>query len=437
MEHQSPVKRKREKPPIAHDGPMTPDPQHGIHFQNNLQLWTERSIRRWRSSSDAFPEDLSFFSRDEQLEKEREIERTIERLSNENERFERLSHGQRAAIRDQARGALLKSLFRSVEPEIEDFLKDCESTALAFVNAANSFDSSLPMEEVHQALRNQWVFNSIQRLFGQTLSLTPSSFAYSMLYPFTDNLLDGGSVDSANIESFLCWLSHRLNGTEPASGGEISESVDRLLFMIEQEYPRERFPFVYESLRAIHRAQQSGLLLRKVPQDSEEDDLLSISFMKGGTSVLVDGTLVSGSLTGDLAESVFSYGVALQLIDDLQDLQDDQQARYSSAFTRAAQKGPLDGVANRLIHFVCTSLTEGFHQIACEDLSVTRLITQSCTYLILEAIARHKLLFSVGYLARIQDRMPLRLEYLAGAKERMTALINRMPSRPSEVVHAI
>lgn len=36
--------------------------------------------------------------------------------------------------------------------------------------------------------------NCIQVLLGIGISVTPSVFAYSMLYPYTDNFLDAGKV---------------------------------------------------------------------------------------------------------------------------------------------------------------------------------------------------------------------------------------------------
>jgi hypothetical protein len=101
--------------------------------------------------------------------------------------------------------------------------------------------------------------------------------------------------------------------------------LGRLIRMIEEEYPRPIFPDVHASLRAIHRAQIESLRLHDAPDHDYESELLPLTITKGGTSVLADGYLVTGDLSSSHAEAVFGYGVLLQLIDDLQDVDEDRE----------------------------------------------------------------------------------------------------------------
>ena len=70
--------------------------------------------------------------------------------------------------------------------------------------------------------------------------------------------------------------------------------VDALVCMIEDTYPRHKFPAVYEALLRI----QEGQVL-SVQQDSRlcEAEIRRISIYKGGASVLADGYLMDGELT--------------------------------------------------------------------------------------------------------------------------------------------
>ncbi len=398
-------------------------------FRSRTESWLHDCLRGWSAAPTGFPDDLDRFTDEERDVREREIERSTSRVTAVYERRSRLSQAERAEFRDRMRSALLGSLLRSIDAETDLFLKECERTAHEFVDAANAFDSALPMEEVHQALRNQWVFNSIQQLLHLPVTMTRSSFAYSMLYPFTDNMIDGAKLRRETLDAFMAWLSERLAGRPAGSNGHGFEQVDKLIALIEHEFPRTDFPMVHQSLRAIHEAQKRGLLLRGGRITGNETELLAITFMKGGTSVLVDGALIAGSMDDALAKRVFLYGVALQMIDDLQDFEEDQREASSTSFTRAAGRGDLEGTVNQLLHFIQTTLTQGLPSSGESGQPLPGLVTRSCIFLALEAIARQRHFFQPSYLSQIQEYMPLRIEYLASAKARMTAIATRMQSR--------
>lgn len=59
-----------------------------------------------------------------------------------------------------------------------------------FLNKVKGFDPCLEVDDVYQALRNIWIMNSLQISMGLRVDCTDSMFAYSLLYPYTDNLMD-------------------------------------------------------------------------------------------------------------------------------------------------------------------------------------------------------------------------------------------------------
>jgi hypothetical protein len=260
------------------------------------------------------------------------------------------------------------------------------------------------------------VFNSIQHYLDHPATLTSASFAYSMLYPYTDNVLDGPACGHDAGAAFIDWLGMRLQGIDTVSHESYCEPIGRLLAMIELQFPRAAFPEVYDSLLAIHRAQSGSVVLHHPPADDREEDLLAITIAKGGTSVLADGFLVTGALRPRVRDAMFSYGVMLQLIDDLEDLDEDGLAGHSSPFIRAERQGSLEGATNRLFryeHWCMGRLRGGAPP---EKNSICALIGRSCRLLTLEAVARHRLRYSPGYLHRLEAHMPFETGFFGRLK---------------------
>ena len=48
----------------------------------------------------------------------------------------------------------------------------------------------MTLQEIGQAMRNVWIMNISQVLLNVEVKFTNAIFAYSMLYPYTDNILD-------------------------------------------------------------------------------------------------------------------------------------------------------------------------------------------------------------------------------------------------------
>lgn len=49
-------------------------------------------------------------------------------------------------------------------------------------------------------------FNALQLLFGKEVYYSKANFAYSMLYPYTDNYLDNTNIDKNDKILFNNWL---------------------------------------------------------------------------------------------------------------------------------------------------------------------------------------------------------------------------------------
>ena len=278
--------------------------------------------------------------------------------------------------------------------------------SIAFAQEARAFDPRFTLEQLGQALRNVWIGNSLQMLLDQPVELRPGLFAYSMLYPVTDNWLDDPDVSSGLKRSFNERLGRRLAGLPVHAGDERDTAVCRLVERIEQEFPRDDFPSVYASLLAIHAGQMHSLD-QHGGTDLTSDELVSISFEKGGSSVLADLHLVT-RVAGPIEERfAFGYGVFLQMLDDLQDVEVDLGAGHETLFTRAACLGPLDGLTGRLARFIDNVLASDGPFGGPDFADRLDLIRRNCQALLVSSVAERPKRFSRRFRRDLERQWPL------------------------------
>jgi hypothetical protein len=253
---------------------------------------------------------------------------------------------------------------------------------------------------------------------GRNVALTPSVFAYSMLYPYTDNYLDAVDVDARRKRDANERLLLRLNGISVPARNRHEKTIDRLVCMIENEFNRNDYPQVFEILLAIHKAQ-----IMSVSQcdgtNLTPDQLLDISIEKGGTSVLADGYLVAGVLSEVDREFFFRFGVLLQLIDDLQDLEEDRSCGQQTLVGFMAAQESLHSFTNDLLSYLAAVVGPCAGDQSVERQRLRALIERSCRLLIFEAIAVNQSRYSEQYLAMMQPHSPVRFEYLKSVQQRL------------------
>jgi hypothetical protein len=300
-----------------------------------------------------------------------------------------------------------------------------EST-LAFVREAKAFDPELTLEQLGQALRNVWIGNSLQMLLDRRVALRDGLFAYSMLYPLTDNWLDDPEVPRARKRAFNRRFGRRLGGL-PAFPHDAREAAAfRLVGRIEAELPRRDFPWVFESLLAIHEG-QSRSLDQQEASGLDDEEILAISFEKGGSSVLADLHLVNTSPSADEERFAFGYGVFLQLLDDLQDVEDDLAHGHETLFTRSARKGPLDEPSARLARFIDRTLDGAFGDTAfAERLD---LIRRNCRALLVGSVALQPARFSRRFRRALESRWPVSFRAHRRLRGRALDLFQRASDR--------
>jgi hypothetical protein len=285
------------------------------------------------------------------------------------------------------------------------FGADYFAAAVGFAREARASHPELALASLWQALRNVLIGNSLQMLLDRRIAVGQGLFAYSMLYPLTDNLLDDPRVAGGDKRSFNERFGRRLAGLPVRACGPSDASVFKLVGRIEEEFPRGRFEDVYASLLAIHRAQ-----VRSLAQQAEarltDDEILTITCEKGGTSVLADLYLVCGRASEAEERFAFGYGVFLQLLDDLQDVGTDLEAGHETLFTRASRRGPLDSPTARLARFIDSVLDAEDTLQGPADAERLDLIRRNCRTLLVGAVFDHADRFTRRFRRDIERQWP-------------------------------
>ncbi len=385
---------------------------------NNLPIgkYVDGFIKLWQESSPKNPVVPGYiYSHSDRLKREKTLDEFLKKIKEKN-------HKSRAAPKNnylstEITFSEIRNLFQKIfdyEQSHLDILfsDDYRNSTRKFIESARSFDPDLADEDIFQACRNAWIINGIQSMMGMPVKFTPPAFAYSMLYPYTDNYLDDPSVPEEKKASFSQRFSQRINGKKIRPENNNEKKIFQLIEIIEEHYDRINHPGVYHSLLDIHNSQTESIRLLDSSNLSCDVDVLKICIEKGGASVVADGYLVSGSLTEARKRFLFNYGAYLQLADDIQDTAVDLEAGLLTLFSYSCTKKPLDELVNRTIN----TGTKVMEQIGCFGSgnlsSIKSLMEKSIRVLIIESIGLNDRFYSKSYIHGIERYSPLSFSYL-------------------------
>jgi hypothetical protein len=276
----------------------------------------------------------------------------------------------------------------------------------SFARQAREVVPSICDDDIYQASRNVLTMNFMQLLLGKKVQLTPSIFAYSLLYPLTDNYLDDPSISMEEKQSYGARFRQRLMGKNGKPGKPHEIPIWECIALIEDEYPRKKYPLVYASLLGIHDSQQRSLDLLHHLSAPYEVDVLGLTFEKGGAAVLADGYLVAGALNAKEREFMFAYGAFTQLMDDLEDTKLDLNHGVLTVFSQVAGHWPLDTITNRLFHFG-RKVFKPVENFKGKDVQTLQEMIWKCIDpLLIDFASRNPHYYSKGYLKDLENHFP-------------------------------
>ncbi len=376
----------------------------------------------WWVSEPTPPELGRTYSLREKLDREALFRHYLSTLDAESKKMA-LGEAKRQAAKERIRQATID--FSKAALDFEDYQLEAIlsygflEAAVEFTRSARRYDPGLSDADIFQASRNVWSMNLMQLLLGRPICMTPSVFAYSLLYPYTDNYIDDPAIPATTKITFNDRFRRRLEGQAVSPANAHEATISELIGQIEDEFDRGLFPEVYASLLAIHRAQSKSLQLIQRDASPYEVDILGLCFEKGGTSVLADGYLIGGQLTPTQQEFMFYFGTFTQLIDDLEDIQADMQKGLNTIFSQTARHWPLDAVTNRTFHFwdrVMRAL-EGFDTPSIHPL--IEVIGKYVPMLLVAEAGLARRYYTRPYLRELEAHCPFRFSFLIGEWQRL------------------
>jgi len=386
-----------------------------------VEAEVERTCAEWTACAAERAPEARRYSPSEQRERERAYDRALDAVEREAKRVRR-SRRAREGAQERITAAFARFSAEALglglgEDAIGLLTDDFLPVGTQLARWARAFDPTLAREGIIQACRNAWTACSLQPLLGEPIRLTPGILGYSLLYPYSDNHLDRVDLPAEEKLGESRRFRERLRGAAIPPGNAWERAVWELVGLVEEQYPRERYPQVFDCLLAIHRGQEESL--RQLRGGCPDAELLRLSCTKGGTSVLADACLAQPELTEAESRFGFGWGVLLQLGDDLQDIEEDVRRGSATLFSTAARRGEcLDGRVIQLLQFADGVGTQ-MEALPRGDAMLKDLLRMSWRSLILMAVAQSHTHFSPGFLREAEAWSPFRFAFLRKRRERL------------------
>jgi hypothetical protein len=401
--------------------------------------WVDRQVSRtaavWHACAGLPLPAANRFTQNDQRRREAEYDLAMHQVERESEAVKNSRAGRLAA---QDRILAVFSKFSVVAlglaPEATDLITGIFLPAGAeFARRSRQFDPGLSMASIIQACRNAWTVCGLQPLLGESAEITPAIMGYSLLYPYTDNFLDAASQSPQAKREFCMRFRQRLRGTMLPPVGAHETAVWTLVEMVEGQYSRAHFPQVFESMLAIHQAQEEsiaqltassaklrlprfmrrGWLRPRFNGAPAAERILAISCAKGGTSVLADACLARGWVTELESQLAFDWGALLQLGDDLQDVREDLRHGSATLFTSTITAGePLDAIVRQLLNYA-ERVGAKMDEFAQGSPVLKNLLRTSWRSLIVAAIANAREFYTPAFVRELESTAQFSFSFLA------------------------
>lgn len=402
-----------------------------MHYNiyDSIKGFTGKCKSIWYGAGSAFPTFTASYSKDFRKRNGRNLEQFLETVFSDLKALDSAG-GRSDELSDKIRAnciAASKNIFGYKPDHIDIFMEKPFSKVTGdFIRQALSFDCSIKLENIFQAVRNVWIMNVLQIFLNMEVSLTPSIFAYSMLYPYTDNFLDDTGIPLQEKRKLYDRFGQRLEGVSLTPENEHEKKLFDLVGMIEEQYSRKENPQAYQGVTGIYLAQKKSLLQQSGSMEPYQDDILGISFEKGGISVLADGYLVNPCLTAKEAFFMFGFGAFLQLADDLEDCLGDAANSHATIFSQGVHFWKLDALTNRTINFMRAILEEDKAFTSPQHLKLKETIFSNMAFLIFKAVSENRRSFSKSYLAELEEYSRFQLSYLGNLSPRVKAKYRKL-----------
>lgn len=378
-------------------------------MNNNLRARFMAMTADLKTDWEAYSKDIprmSSISEEQRLKQEMLMDQGLQKAYQFLNQYHKIPRRSWQKQRDKLIQSLLDNDTLLVTSHMDHQIKNqLLQVSIAFIRAAREFDPLLSLSDIGQAMRNVWICAVLQLLFCKEVRYSKAIFGYSMLYPYTDNLLDDEMLTQADKQSFNRHFYARLKGEKICAVNEYEQKVFRLIGAIESVYDRNQYPDVYESLYLIMEGQIQSLTQQT--DSMSHSELLRISIEKGAASVVADGYLVCGDMDQKQLRFCMQYGFMLQLGDDLQDIEEDHQHHHQTLYSMLDENVLLDQPICQLLSYT----EQLMNDVTC-DAGTKTMVIDNCMLLIYLSVLSKPHRFSSAFIKRCEQAMPLHYAYL-------------------------
>lgn len=371
----------------------------------------EQIIPKWHSMPETFPDFLPVFSQEEKLYNEAfisEIRRDLKDMP------ENPSQEQKEEIKKRMYKLLEKERILHIKEHIpEDLLKEFEESMEGFTKRVEAFDKTLSRESIWQAMRNYLIYAIIVNLQGEDQNCRDTILGYSLLYPYTDNYIDEQHRKNKDKHSYNNLIRKALSGEDICPKNQWEEKTKQLLMLVLNHYADNKYrqKEAARLLLLMLKAQEKSLLqiYRFGTKKPSKEEILRISACKGGISVFLDYMFSidfhAASVTEEERRFYLSFGLILQIADDLQDMEEDKKNHIRTLITACRNKKERQSIVNRLFHFAHACISE----FSPKNPQLHMFMLQNCQLMLLAFVAQNKKYFSKSYLEKIEPHLPVSL----------------------------
>lgn len=343
------------------------------------KICLEEIVALWNGLPSSFPQFLEEVSEEKKRQNEAVIEEMAARWQEKGKEFPKKQEEQlvwKQEIEEMTEEFLENEELLGIRQYMsQETLAEFKEETKRFVRQTRSFDPELSAENIWQALRNYFIYAVIADLQGQKQECKEAAFAYSLLYPYTDNFIDEKGHTKQEKESYNRMIADILQGApgmpekrtqeapEKVSSRVLEKSVanmpekriqektSQLLKRLVDSYTGEKNQEIRNLLLMMLEAQSRSIRQQTGKGELTKEDILNISAYKGSVSVLIDYFFTTEELREEEVRFYMRFGFFLQLADDLQDRKEDRKSGSKTLMVHATQKGELAENVNRLLHY--------------------------------------------------------------------------------------
>lgn len=155
-------------------------------------------------------------------------------------------------------------------------------------------------------------------------------YALALLHPITDVAIDSGNFRAETLSR----MTQVIKGENILPSYPYERVVFSLIKDIQRSFPVSQHGLLHQTLLALHLEQITSL---KQKGKLSKDDLLTVSFRKGGFSTVLAGYIALNGVTDGQLQYFFQGGGIFQLMDDYLDIEADVEDGIWTCFSSAVR----------------------------------------------------------------------------------------------------